>query len=97
MWHTVEKCTADKTLDLLREGKLNIGADGEPKEERPSETPAAITKSNEKGTQGSTSTSRRQNDKRPSRADRPRRNERAPEPEPMDQDGDESDGGFFEE
>ncbi|KAL1846548.1 hypothetical protein Plec18170_009127 [Paecilomyces lecythidis] len=28
LWYVVEKCMADETLDLLREGKLNIGADG---------------------------------------------------------------------
>lgn len=28
LWYVVEKCMADGTLDLLREGKLNIGADG---------------------------------------------------------------------
>ncbi|GAD97794.1 predicted protein [Paecilomyces variotii No. 5] len=28
LWYVVEKSMADETLDLLREGKLNIGADG---------------------------------------------------------------------
>lgn len=30
LWAVVEKCMEEKTLDLLREGKLNIGADGKP-------------------------------------------------------------------
>jgi hypothetical protein len=99
MWHTVEKCTADNTLDLLRDGKLKIGADGKPKGESLSEMPAAITKPNKKAAQGSMSTKNHQSDKRRSREDRPRRSEPAPQPEsePMDQDDDESDGGFFEE
>lgn len=31
LWAIVEKCTANGTLDKLRNGKLNIGFDGKPK------------------------------------------------------------------
>lgn len=40
LWSVVEKCMKEETLGLLREGKLNIGADGKPVA-KPAPKPAA--------------------------------------------------------
>ena len=47
VWAIVEQCTKENTLDLLRDGKLDIGPDGKKKSES-----AATNKSSSSGSKG---------------------------------------------
>lgn len=89
MWEIIKKCMVDKTLDKLRDGKLNIGFDGKPL--RSVEGTAADkvvrgTAGKEKVETGATT--KKEEKKR-------KRNEVEVE-QPKDEEED-SDGGFFEE
>lgn len=93
MWRVVEQCMKENTLDLLREGKLNIGVDGKPKNPTPDDNSTAAAEHNANGgksgssKQKTTATMNRK-DKKDKESDPSRRN--------RDDDDDESDGGFFE-
>ncbi|CRG85731.1 rRNA-processing protein efg1 [Talaromyces islandicus] len=83
LWAVVEKCTANGSLDQLRNGKLNIGFDGKPKEGAPVSS-SQKTRENEKA--GSRST------KRPSDT----KTAASKKSQQYEQEEDDSDGGFFE-
>ncbi|KAJ5774271.1 rRNA-processing protein EFG1 [Penicillium paradoxum] len=109
MWAIVAKCMEENTLDLLREGKLNINANGE-KIQAASSSAAEATNTNKekskkkehhKETKATTQKDKHasQNDKSSSK-EKSARKERVStkhEAPPVNaEDGDESDGGFFE-
>jgi len=106
LWSVVEKCMEDDTLGELRDGKLNIGADGQPtatlsvktvadtynrkgkkKEKKESKKPQDAIKSQPKRDKG-------KYDKATRKARRQGLAKTAPVP--VQADGNESDGGFFE-
>ncbi|EYE98070.1 Efg1 domain-containing protein [Aspergillus ruber CBS 135680] len=107
MWFTVEKCMEEGTLDLLREGKLNI-----PGESGGDTKKASTTTEKKKGVAKKASKeSKKPMEKKDSRT----KSKQEPEPEPVNRrsrrnaareeaimrkaqtdDGDDSDGGFFE-
>ncbi|KAK4863434.1 hypothetical protein LT330_002212 [Penicillium expansum] len=107
LWSVIEKCMEEKTLDLLREGKLHINANGE-KIQTSSSSTATVTdahkeKSKTKETKAPTQKEKHasKDDKKSSKKEKPARSERASkkheEPQPANtEDQDDSDGGFFE-
>ncbi|CDM33376.1 hypothetical protein DTO013E5_9854 [Penicillium roqueforti] len=109
LWSVVEKCMEEKTLDLLREGKLRINANGE-KIQAPSSGTATATdthkeKSKKKDQQKDTDATQKDKhvskDKNSSKKEKPVHNERAAKKHEAPQqanaeDEDDSDGGFFE-
>ncbi|KAL1971099.1 hypothetical protein VTN77DRAFT_50 [Rasamsonia byssochlamydoides] len=110
MWHVVKKCTEENTLDLLREGKLDIGVDGKPK--KTTDTAAATAASEQNGNSsngkagkavkdGASKQQQQQQQKKKDKNQRDsQRRKRDRDPESMDVDSDDddkSDGGFFEE
>lgn len=110
LWPIVEKCMEDGTLDLLREGKLNIGADGKqisaPSNTRAAEADGKKSKKQE-GPKESKDASRKEkrvsrdtqsSSKRdkPNRRDQRREHEMHNVPVNHEPDGNQSDGGFFE-
>lgn len=105
LWSVVERCMEEGTLDKLRDGKLNIGADGKQTAAPVAKTSADTDskKSKKKGTKEPEAPRRSQ----PTRTDtdkskyenlnrRDRRREQAKAAPPVQADGDDSDGGFFE-
>lgn len=101
MWHVVEKCMKDGTLDMLRDGKLESGAKaGEKdrkKEERSQRAGDKAKKSQERGMSSSQAGKSRDR----SRKVDDRKRSRGPAEDHVmrdagNDDGDESDGGFFE-
>ncbi|KAF4761455.1 hypothetical protein N7455_002818 [Penicillium solitum] len=103
MWSVVEKCMEEKTLDLLREGKLHINANGEKIQASSSGTTTVTDTHKEKSKKGEqqkeTKTSK--DDKKSSKKEKAARSDRAPKKheasEPANaEDQDDSDGGFFE-
>lgn len=103
MWSVVEKCMEEKTLDLLREGKLHINANGEKIQASSSGITTATDTHKEKSKKGEqqkeTKTSK--DDKKSSKKEKAARSDRAPKKheasEPVNaEDQDDSDGGFFE-
>lgn len=93
VWQVIERCMEDGTLDRLREGKLNVGADGKPtmksknktevKESRPAPTKEKPSKS---------SGHREKQIRKDYGRERDRLQDIPAEPVM-----DDSDGGFFEE
>ncbi|CAI7587472.1 unnamed protein product [Penicillium glandicola] len=109
MWSVVEKCMEEKTLDLLREGKLHINANGEKIQASSSSTTTATdtTKEKSKKKEQKETKATTQKDKHVSKDDKnskkekPARSERASKKHETSQqvnveDQDDSDGGFFE-
>ncbi|KAJ5208356.1 hypothetical protein N7449_002735 [Penicillium cf. viridicatum] len=111
MWSVVEKCMEEKTLDLLREGKLHINANGEKIQASSSSTTTVTDTHKEKSKKGEqqketkTSTQKEKHvskdDKKSSKKEKSARSERSPKKheasEPANaEDQDDSDGGFFE-
>lgn len=112
LWSVVEKCMEDGSLDALREGKLNIGADGQkisgPTKEVAS-TEASKSKAAKKKSVQKKATDIPQKDQRSSRhiesngkRDKHGRKDHGRERSrfddmPAEPEGDDSDGGFFEE
>ena len=96
LWHTVEKCMKDGTLDLLRDGKLSS------REEGSSGHKSSSTRQSEKKNAKSKKTEPKKDNKstKPSSRGATKKNERAPPAEKttvnQSDDDDESDGGFFE-
>lgn len=89
----------DKTLDLLREGKLNINFKGE-KIQTPSSTAAPMENSKEKSTKKDLKASS-QKDKSASREKSSGKKEKSTRekhdvPQKTNAEDDDSDGGFFE-
>lgn len=110
LWSVVEKCMEEKTLDLLREGKLHINANGEKIQSSSSGTTTATDtnkekskKEQQKDTKAATHKDKHvsKDDKNSSKKDKSARSERAPKKHEAPQqvnaeDQDDSDGGFFE-
>lgn len=91
MWYTVEKCMQEGTLDRLRNGKLGSSEDqaSTKTEKRTEKSRQDVKKSTSRTTSKSDHDIKK--DKHAKRDSTMRRN-KAPSPD----DGDESDGGFFE-
>jgi hypothetical protein len=90
MWDIIKKCMTDKTLDKLRDGKLNIGFDGKPIQNADASVSANVVKNTigkEKTESGATNKEKEKKKKR---------REVEVVEQPKEEDGD-SDGGFFEE
>lgn len=106
LWSVVEKCMEEDTLDKLREGKLNIGADGKqtaaPAAKASADTDSKKSKKKvlkepegpkkSQPTRTDTDKSKYENFNRRDR----RREQAKAAPVPVQADGDDSDGGFFE-
>lgn len=100
MWHIVKKCMTEKTLDQLRDGKLNIGFDGKPiqSEDRPPTTTTIdvdmddTKTTNDKGNEKK----KKEKGKKASTESKQNRNQKETN-EPGREDEGDSDGGFFEE
>ncbi|CAG7948873.1 unnamed protein product [Penicillium nalgiovense] len=111
LWSVVEKCMEEKTLDLLREGKLHINANGEKIQSSSSGATTATNshkeqsekKEQKKETKAVTQKDKHvsKDDKKSSKKEKTARNEQgfkqheAPQ-QPNAEDEDDSDGGFFE-
>jgi hypothetical protein len=107
IWSVVETCMEEGTLGQLRDGKLNIGADGKqtapPSKKGGADTVSKKGKKESKElkdskSQKSTPTDDKSKYDNFTRKDRRREQakEQAKMPAPVQTDGDESDGGFFE-
>lgn len=104
LWSVVAKCMEEKTLDLLREGKLNINFNGE--KIAAASAPDASQEKSKKKDQRKESKGVSQKEKhlpkddKKSKKEKPMRNERSSKrdtPEEVHvEEQDESDGGFFE-
>lgn len=113
LWPVVEKCMEEGSLDLLREGKLHIGADGQ-RISAPSKKPTATAESQNLKTMkkhkyskdledvsGKTKRSSRHAEsskkrEKPGHKDHGRERNKVYDV-PAEPDGNDSDGGFFEE
>ncbi|KAB8253661.1 hypothetical protein BDV32DRAFT_31506 [Aspergillus pseudonomiae] len=103
MWHTVEKCMKDGTLELLRDGKLKngeLGAEATKKANLENKKASARDSAQHKDTTKTSVKPQRREDKkgkdsRGSSSKNDSRHFRARQASP-DDNGDESDGGFFE-
>ncbi|EED20150.1 nuclear protein involved in pre-rRNA processing, putative [Talaromyces stipitatus ATCC 10500] len=95
MWDIIKKCMAEKTLDQLRDGKLNIGFDGKPIQKLDTATVTNVSTSigaNEvKKKKEEKTETRKEDDKKKNK-----RKRKEVEVEERKEDED-SDGGFFEE
>lgn len=93
MWQKVEKCMEDGTLDLLREGQLGLNGEKESGKKESAESSKSRSK---KGAAEKKSSTKEKADVKASRAE-PRKGKSTKHsvPTPADE-GDESDGGFFE-
>jgi hypothetical protein len=92
LWSVVAKCMDEGTLDQLRDGKLNINANGEPiemKKEKPKET-LPSTKEKQASRRGDQEGGRNH---KTQKYEQGRKMRKVPQP-PVEED---SDGGFFEE
>jgi hypothetical protein len=111
LWPVVEKCMEEKTLDLLRNGKLHINAKGEKIQTVSSGTATAKDtqkekskkKEHQKETKAATQKDKHlsRDDKNNSKKEKPARSERSSKKDEAPQqaneeDQDDSDGGFFE-
>lgn len=88
MWDVIKKCMADKTLDKLRDGKLNIGFDGKPLQRVEGTATDKVVKSaagKEKVDTGATT----------KKEERKRKRKEVEVEQPNEEE--DSDGGFFEE
>lgn len=101
MWYTVEKCMEEGTLDLLREGKLNT-AEGNNKSTRTKAAPEKQKDTKMAGKEAKKSaektSSRSKSDKHVDRKGKQAKRATKEDVVMRDaqQDGEESDGGFFE-
>lgn len=113
LWPAVEKCMEEGSLDLLREGKLNIGADGQKisaagkksavtaesqkpkikKEHREEKGRKDVPEKEKRYSRHAESNKKRE---KPDRKDRGREKSKVYDV-PAEADGNDSDGGFFEE
>lgn len=85
MWDIVKKCMANKTLDRLRDGKLNIGFDGKPLQSLEGTTSSNAGKDTGKEKAETTANNKEKKRKRKEvEIEQPKEEE-------------DSDGGFFEE
>ncbi|KAJ5174939.1 rRNA-processing protein efg1 [Penicillium canariense] len=106
MWSVIEKCMEENTLDDLREGKLNIGPDGQQISTTVSKKPTLPVNEKKAKKENTHKESKevpsREKHAQDSTQDRPNRRERRREQQKVRQlpvktdDGDDSDGGFFE-
>ncbi|KAI7977402.1 hypothetical protein EIK77_004818 [Talaromyces pinophilus] len=89
MWNIIKKCMANKTLDRLRDGKLNIGFDGKPLqsvEGTATDKVVKIATGKERVETGATT----------KKEERKRKGKEVEVEQPNEEEED-SDGGFFEE
>ncbi|KAJ5834495.1 rRNA-processing protein EFG1 [Penicillium robsamsonii] len=107
LWPVVEKCMEEKTLDLLRNGKLHINANGEKIQTLSSGTTTATDNQKEKNKKKETKAATQKDkhvskdDKNSNKKEKHARTERASKKDEAPQqaneeDQDDSDGGFFE-
>lgn len=89
MWRTVEKCMQDGTLDLLREGQLGLNGEKESAEKNKAES------SKKSAGEKKASTKEKADVKASNTKTRQGKSTKHSGPAPADE-GDESDGGFFE-
>ncbi|KAL2810426.1 hypothetical protein BJX63DRAFT_320414 [Aspergillus granulosus] len=90
MWQVVEKCMEEGTLDLLREGKLDVNG----KRKSKTENTGVVPKKDASGEKDSKERGDQSNVK-PGKSDA-RKEKNTKHAPPKQEDGDESDGGFFE-
>jgi len=90
MWTIIKKCMADKTLDKLRDGKLDIGFDGKPI--RSSE--GMLT---DKVVRSTTSKERAETTGATTKKEEKKRKKKEVEVEQPEKEEEDSDGGFFED
>ncbi|KAH8692889.1 hypothetical protein BGW36DRAFT_385418 [Talaromyces proteolyticus] len=98
LWYVVEKCTADGTLDKLRNGRLGIGLDGKPKQQHPAAT-TKTAKTTEKDKSSSTTKHKESTTRKTAHGSSRRHGSEAGaahQNEGEEDEGDDSDGGFFE-
>lgn len=88
MWDIIKKCMAEKTLDKLRDGKLNIGFDGKPIRSLDGTAATSNVVMNTGKEKAETTTNREKEKKR---------KRKEVEAEKPKEDEEDSDGGFFEE
>lgn len=114
LWPVVEKCMEEGSLDLLREGKLNIGADGQSipassskkstaatesektkikKDHKERKEPKDVPEKEKCSSRHAESNAKRE---KPGRKDYGRERSKVHDV-PAEPDGNDSDGGFFEE
>ncbi|KUL91481.1 hypothetical protein ZTR_01472 [Talaromyces verruculosus] len=89
MWNIIKNCMANKTLDKLRDGKLNIGFDGKPLQSVEGTATDQVVKSaagKEKVDTGATT-----------KKEERKRKRKEVEVEQPNEEEEDSDGGFFEE
>lgn len=89
MWDIIKKCMADKTLDKLRDGKLNIGFDGKLIQNPDTSVGANVGKDTTGKEKAETSATNKEKEKK-------KKGREVEVEQPKEEDGD-SDGGFFEE
>lgn len=86
MWDVIKKCMANKTLDKLRDGKLNIGFDGKPIQNLEGTALSNVGKDTGKEKAETTTANK----------EKKRKRKEIEVEQPKEEEGD-SDGGFFEE
>ncbi|KAJ5581923.1 hypothetical protein N7535_000543 [Penicillium sp. DV-2018c] len=102
MWAIVQKCMEEDTLNLLREGKLNINYKGEKIESASSGKTGTTDTNKEKSKKKKHQEEKSKHDKKSNKTEKSAGREgvtKKPEhgaPAVNAEDGDESDGGFFE-
>lgn len=87
MWDIVKQCMADKTLDKLRDGKLNIGFDGKPLQSSEGTISSNIGKD----------IGKEKMETMIKEKERKRKREDVEAKQPKEDEEEDSDGGFFEE
>ncbi|KAL4873317.1 hypothetical protein BDV12DRAFT_160828 [Aspergillus spectabilis] len=96
MWSVVERCMEDGTLDLLREGKLDLGGGGGEEKRAEKEAESRSKKDTGDKKSGSKEKGKKSNNKSSKPDTRKGKSSKHAPPAPADDDGDDSDGGFFE-
>lgn len=89
MWEIIKKCMANKTLDKLRDGKLNIGFDGKPIQGSQGSTSSNVSKETGKEKAETGAITRQEKEEK--------RKKKVVEVEQPKEEEEDSDGGFFEE
>lgn len=89
MWEIIKKCMANKTLDKLRDGKLNIRFDGKPIQGSQGSTSSNVSKETGKEKAETGATTRQEKEEK--------RKKKVVEVEQPKEEEEDSDGGFFEE
>ncbi|RDW57540.1 Efg1 domain-containing protein [Aspergillus mulundensis] len=97
MLQTIEKCMEDGTLDLLREGKLSSIAENEARAGTKTETKSKSKSQSKKDTGDKKASNKEKAEVKTSKPDgRKGKSAKHAPSAPVEESGDESDGGFFE-